>query len=138
MDCDVFRIYILNQYVPSYRRTESVPNLQTQARIFRTSFSQKTPLHLAGEDRRTGGLVRLAAVVVDVDHEAGVSRFVSAGERNQVGGRLSARAAADVHLRARDVELGAAGCARAVQSHMLDPEQVVALGQALRDREVDC
>ena len=59
----------------------------------------------AAEDSRTGILVRRRDRVVDVDEDARIGRLVGAGEGNFVRG-LSASAACDAKLGARDVELG--------------------------------
>ena len=59
----------------------------------------------AAEDSRTGILVRRRNRVVDVDEDARIGRLVGAGEGNLVRG-LSASAACDAKLGARDVELG--------------------------------
>lgn len=112
---------------PNFRTYPSKSCFHPEVLLRPLKPSRGTHLHLAGEDGRAGGLVRLAAVVVDVDHEARVGGLVGAREGDEVG-RGRGPAAADVDLGARDVELGAARRARAVQRHVLDPEQVVALG----------
>lgn len=91
----------------------------------------------AGKDARSGGLVRSAAVAVDVDQDAGVGGAVRAGKGDEVRRRLAAGAARHAKLRARQVELGAAGRRGRVQRHVLDAEQVLPVGEARRDGEAD-
>lgn len=74
--------------------------------------------------------------VVDVDEQTGVGGLVRAGQGDQ-GARAAVAAAGDGDLAARDVELGATLAASAVQRDVLDAEEVVAVGQGLRDGDVD-
>lgn len=96
-----------------------------------------TVLVLAGLDRRTRRRVAGRHGVVDVDHDAGVGGLVGAGERDAVPRVPGAGAAADADLRARDVELRAAGAAGAVQRDVLGTQQVLAVLQAAGDGDWD-
>ncbi|TLD27075.1 hypothetical protein PspLS_05235 [Pyricularia sp. CBS 133598] len=92
----------------------------------------------ARERIRAGTLVVSRDGVVDVDEQAGVAGVVHARDGDHARRRCRrARPARDGDLRARDVQLGAADGARAVQRDVLDAEQVVAAGDALGDRDVD-
>lgn len=105
-----------------------------------TSRSSHTPIpnpsHLAREDRRPRVLIRGRHGVVDVDLDAGVRLGVRAGDGNLVAG-LGAAAARDGELRARDVELDAAGRAGRVQGDVLAAEEVLAGGDARGDLDVE-
>jgi hypothetical protein len=91
---------------------------------------------LARQRRRPGGLVVGGHGVVDVDDEAGVVGLVHAGDRDQAG-RERALAAGNVQLRARNVQLRPADGVGAVQADVLDAEEVVAVGDACGDLDID-
>lgn len=95
-------------------------------------YITKTIIYLASEDGRSRRRVRCRHGVVNIDHQARVRRLIRTRERDEVRRRL-APAARHRELGARDVRLGAAGGAGAVESDVLDAQQVVARGDARRD-----
>jgi hypothetical protein len=90
-------------------------------------------VQLALNRRRTRVGVAGGDGPVQLEQDARVGGLVGAGERDQRARVERARAARDGELRARDVELGPAGRAGAVQRDVLGPQQVVAVGDALGD-----
>jgi hypothetical protein len=71
--------------------------------------------------------------VVDVDHQSGVGSLVSAWERD-LWSRVTVTTAGHVDLAAAEVELRAASSGSRVKSNVLHAVEVLARGQALRDR----
>lgn len=65
---------------------------------------------LASKDLWPSWLISLATIIVDVDHQARVGRFVSSRERYQIRWLACARSTGDMQLRAREVELCTACC----------------------------
>lgn len=113
---------------------------QVNYNLTRTSRSSHTPIpnpsHLAREDRRPRVLVRSGHGVVHVDLDTRVRLGVRARDGDLVAG-LGAAAARDGDLRARDVELDAAGRAGRVQGDVLAAEEVLAGGDARGDLNVE-
>jgi hypothetical protein len=93
-----------------------------------------TPLTLP--DSGTRGLVVCGNGVVDVNEDTRVGSLVGAGEADERR-RAAAATVVDLDLGAGDVELGAAGAARAVEGDVLRTEQVLARGQGLGEGDGD-
>jgi len=75
--------------------------------------------------------------VVDVDHDARVSRLVRARERHEFLRAVRAAAAGDRDLGAGDVELGTTSAACRVKTDVLGTQQVVAVLQTAGDGDRD-
>ena len=80
--------------------------------------------------------VRTAGETVDVDEDAGVAVGVDAGNTDGRAG-LGGTAAREVELSARGVELHAVLAVGGVESGDLDAQEVLAVGDAGRELEVD-
>lgn len=88
---------------------------------------------LAGLSRGARGCVARGHWVVDVDHDARISRLVRARERDEVLRAVSTAAAGNGNLGAGDVELGTASTACGVETDVLGTQQVVAVLQTAGD-----
>lgn len=122
--------------------TTDTPSASPQPFYRPISHQKRESSRLARDRRRAGSSVRLAVVVrrtsraVDASEDSRLISGVSAGERGSLGGAEGA-AAGEVDLGAGLVELGLAGLAGGVQGEDLDAEQVLAVGDAGGDVEVD-
>lgn len=91
---------------------------------------------LAGEGRATGVGVAGGDGPVDVDEQTGVVGAVSAREAEE-SGVGSASSAGDGDLGAGEVQLGTGGGAGDVEANVLEADEVLAVGNAARDRDGD-
>jgi hypothetical protein len=127
--------------VPDYMPSSPLPpSWITTSALALTSISVQCHVQgplLTGKDTRPSRLIGFATVAINVDEDTRVAGAVSAWERHQIRGRLAAGAARDAELRARQVELRAASGRGRVQRHVLDAEQVLAVGEARWDGEAD-
>lgn len=95
--------------------------------------SPSTPPLLTSLRIRPRRPIALRNRIIDINQDARVGGRVRTRERHQALGAVRAAAARDGDLRARDVELGAAGRPSRVQADMFGAEEVVTVLEAFGD-----